>query len=118
AAGNGGNPAVDTVLAALETQDAAPELGRLFVDPVADTATAGEVAFLNQLIGPLADAIYGDEFAGALGVPGGSRGRASPRRRRARPGPLRPPAGRASHRGPGVRAHAHGQPRRVGADRR
>jgi hypothetical protein len=74
AAGNGGNPAVDTVLAALETQDAAPELGRFFVDPVADTTTAGEVSFLNQLIGRLANAIYGDEFAGALGVPGGSRG--------------------------------------------
>ncbi|HET6304023.1 MAG TPA: penicillin acylase family protein [Myxococcota bacterium] len=73
-AGNGGNPAVDTVLAALETQDAAPELGRFFVDPVADAATAGEVSFLNQLIGRLANAIYGDEFAGALGVPGGSRG--------------------------------------------
>jgi hypothetical protein len=74
AAGNGGNPAVDAVLAALEAQDAAPELGRFFVDPVAAATTAGEVAFLNQLIGRLANAIYGDEFAGALGVPGGSRG--------------------------------------------
>jgi hypothetical protein len=44
------------------------------VDPVADTTSAGEVAFLNQLIGRLANAIYGDEFAGAIGVPGGSRG--------------------------------------------
>jgi len=73
AIGNGGNPAVDTVLVALEAQNGTPEFGRHFVDPVTATTTAGEVAFLNTLINNLAVAIYGDEYAGAIGVPTGTR---------------------------------------------
>ena len=71
--GNGGNLAVDTVLAALEAHNAAPEFGRYFIDPVTATTTAGEVAFLNTLINNLAVAIYGDEYAGAISVPTGTR---------------------------------------------
>lgn len=73
AVGNGGNPAVDTVLAQLEAQNAAPEFGRYFEDPVTATATAGEVAFLNTLINELADDIYGDELGGVVGTPTGTR---------------------------------------------
>jgi hypothetical protein len=61
------------VLAQLEAFESAPVLGRRFVDPVEDTTVAGEIAFLNQLIADLAGAIYGDEYAGAVGVPGGER---------------------------------------------
>jgi hypothetical protein len=71
--GNGGNPAVDVVLAQLEAHQGAPEFGRNFIDPVLATTVLGEVAFMNQLINRLADAIYADEFAGALAVPTGSR---------------------------------------------
>jgi hypothetical protein len=71
--GNGGNTAVDTVLAQLEAQQAEPEQGRNFVDPVAATTVAGEVAFMNNLINALMQDIYGDEFAGAVPVPTGSR---------------------------------------------
>ena len=74
AVGNGGNPDVDTVLAQLEAHNAAPEHGRYFVDPVSATVHAGEVTFLNSLVSQLANDIYGDEFAGAVGVPGGNRG--------------------------------------------
>lgn len=69
--GNLGNPAVDTVLAALEAHNAAPLFGRSFIDPVAATTTRGEVAFMNDLINQLATAIYGDEYSGAIGVPDG-----------------------------------------------
>lgn len=71
--GDGGNPAVGTVLARLEAHQAAPTFGRNFIDPVSATTNAGEVAFLNQLINRLAQDIYGDEFGGALPVPSGSR---------------------------------------------
>jgi hypothetical protein len=71
--GNGGNPAVDTVLARLEAQQAAPDLGRNFIDPVSATTDAGEVAFMNQLINQLAVDIYGDELNGAVPVPTGAR---------------------------------------------
>ncbi|TFH23185.1 MAG: hypothetical protein E4H03_06765 [Myxococcales bacterium] len=74
AVGNGGNPDVDTVLAQLEAHNATPEFGRGLVDPVTATEVAGEVAFINSLTAQLADDIYGDEFTGAVGVPGGSRG--------------------------------------------
>ncbi|HYC56302.1 MAG TPA: penicillin acylase family protein [Candidatus Binatia bacterium] len=70
--GNGGNPAVDTVLAALEAHNGAPEFGRHFVDPLTATATAGENALLNTLINDLAQDIYADELA-SVGVPGGAR---------------------------------------------
>jgi hypothetical protein len=73
AVGTGGNPAVETVLARLEAQQAAPEHGRFFIDPVLETTTAGEVAFLNTLINRPAQDISRDEFAGALAVPTGSR---------------------------------------------
>jgi hypothetical protein len=71
AVGNGGVPEVDTVLAALETQNAAPELGRFLVDPVLETVMAGEVEFMEDLVNQLASDIYGDEYAGAISVPGG-----------------------------------------------
>jgi hypothetical protein len=71
--GNGGNPAVDSVLAALEAHNAAPELGRRFIDPVLATTEAGEVPFLNNLINRLAADIYGDEHAGALPAQTGTR---------------------------------------------
>ena len=75
AVGNGGNPDVDTVLVQLEQWNGAPEFGRNFIDPVADTMLAGEVAFLKSVFTAIGDAIYADEF-GALGVPGGSDGEA------------------------------------------
>jgi hypothetical protein len=71
AVGNGGNPDVDTVLAALEAHNGAPELGRFFIDPVTATEAAGELDFLNDLANQLAQDIYGDEYSGAIGVPGG-----------------------------------------------
>jgi hypothetical protein len=71
--GNGGEPAVDTVLAALEAHEAAPYLGRYFIDPVFDTTREGAVFFLNNLINQLAQDIYGDEYGGAVNVPTGSR---------------------------------------------
>jgi hypothetical protein len=74
AVGNGGNPDVDTVLAALEAHQGSPEFGRAFVDPVNDTRSAGEEAFISSLINQLATDIYGDELSGAVGVPGGARG--------------------------------------------
>ncbi|HUQ52155.1 MAG TPA: penicillin acylase family protein, partial [Gammaproteobacteria bacterium] len=73
AEGNGGNMNVDTVLAALEAHNAAPMFGRYFEDPVTATTGAGEVAFLNTFINNLATAIFGDEYAGAIGVPTGTR---------------------------------------------
>jgi acyl-homoserine lactone acylase PvdQ len=71
--GSGGNPAVETVLSRLEAQQAPPESGRYFTDAVRDTTTAGEVAFLNQLVNKLAQDIYGDEYDGAVPVPSASR---------------------------------------------
>ncbi|HYC00545.1 MAG TPA: penicillin acylase family protein [Candidatus Limnocylindrales bacterium] len=72
AVGNGGNPAVDTVLAALEAHDGLPDDGRAFNDPLTATTVAGELSFLNSLINSLATTIYGDELA-AVGVPTGAR---------------------------------------------
>jgi hypothetical protein len=72
AVGNGGDPQVDTVLAALEAHQGAPSLGREFVDPVADTTRDGEISFLEGLASRLGQDIFGDELA-AVGVPGGSR---------------------------------------------
>jgi hypothetical protein len=73
--GNGGNAQVDTVLAALEAFQGAPEYGRNFIDPVTATTTAGEISFLNQLISRLSSAIYADELSGTgIGVPGGTTG--------------------------------------------
>ena len=74
AVGNGGNADVDTVLAQLETHNAGPEFGREFIDPVTDLKTAGESNFLESLIVQLANDIYGDEYAGAISVPGGTDG--------------------------------------------
>jgi hypothetical protein len=73
AVGDGGNPAVDTVLARLEQFDAAPLFGRGFVDPVSATTVAGEQPFVSDLVDQLARSIFGDEFEGAVGVPGGAR---------------------------------------------
>jgi hypothetical protein len=64
AVGTGGNPQIETVLAALEANTGSPYFGRYFVDPVTDTSAAGELVFLNELLNHLADAIYGDELAG------------------------------------------------------
>jgi hypothetical protein len=64
--GNGGDPDVDTVLAALEAHNGSPEFGRYIIDPVTDTTTAGEMEFLKVLIDNLAAAIYGDEFSGTV----------------------------------------------------
>ncbi|MDP3768589.1 MAG: flexitail domain-containing putative surface protein, partial [Dehalococcoidia bacterium] len=61
--GNGGNPNVDTVLAALETHNGSPLFGRGFLDPVTDTAIAGETLFLESLIDEVWNAIYADEFS-------------------------------------------------------
>ena len=72
AVGNGGNPAVDTVLAALEAHNASPFFGRGFIDPVGDTTVKGELPFLRSLINQLAVDIYGDEYGGAIGNPTGS----------------------------------------------
>jgi hypothetical protein len=74
AVGNGGNPAVDTVLAALELHNGSPLFGRFFIDPVAATTVRGEVAFLNTFINQLAVDIYGDEYSGA--IPNATGGRA------------------------------------------
>lgn len=74
AVGNGGNPNVDSILAALEAHQGAPDYGRGFIDPVADTTIHGAIAFLNSLVNKLAQDIYGDEYSGAVSVPGGSRG--------------------------------------------
>src|SRR5581483_3793286 len=74
AVGNGGNPAVDTVLAALEANNASPNFGRFFIDPVTATTTHGEPAFLKTLFDRLALDIYGDEFSGAIANVTGSRG--------------------------------------------
>ncbi|MEO8604897.1 MAG: penicillin acylase family protein [bacterium] len=71
--GNGGNNAVDSVLTQLEANQAAPELGRNFVDPVAATTNAGEVAFMNNLINALSQDIYGNELGGAVPVPTSGR---------------------------------------------
>ncbi len=73
AVGNGGNAAVDTVLAQLEVHNATPEFGRSIVDPVTATETAGETVFITSLVSALVNDIYGDEFSGAVGVPGGGR---------------------------------------------
>ncbi len=73
--GNGGNPQVDTVLAALETHNGAPFLGRYFIDPLTASTMKGEVAFLNSLIARLSSAIYGDELSGTtMAPPGGATG--------------------------------------------
>ena len=74
AVGNGGNPDVDTVLAELEAHNGSPALGREFIDPVSDLKTFGEVNFLENLIVQLANDIYGDEYSGAISVPGGTDG--------------------------------------------
>ncbi len=74
AVGNGGNPAVDTVLAALEAFQASPDFGRHFIDPVLSDRAAGELTFLNTLINQLAQDIYGGEYSGAISVPGGTDG--------------------------------------------
>ncbi|MEX1252920.1 MAG: penicillin acylase family protein [Dehalococcoidia bacterium] len=66
--GNGGNPAVDTVLAALETHNGSPFFGRNYIDPVTATTMEGEVAFLNALITKLSNNIYADELSGT-GIP-------------------------------------------------
>lgn len=73
AVGNGGNPLVDTVLAALEAHQAAPFLGRGFIDPVYDTFARGELTFLNNLVNKLALDILTDELTGAVSVPTGGR---------------------------------------------
>ncbi len=73
AVGNGGNPAVDSVLAALESHQASPSFGRNFINPVTATTNDGEVVFMNNLINKLALDIFGDEFTGALPVPTGGR---------------------------------------------
>jgi hypothetical protein len=73
AVGNGGNAAVDSVLAALEAHNQATFLGRNYVDPVTATTHAGEVTFLNNLVNRLALDVYGDELGGAVNVPTGGR---------------------------------------------
>jgi hypothetical protein len=71
AVGNGGNLDVDTVLAALEAHNAAPDSGRFFVDPVTATTEAGEMEFLDDLIDQLVTDIFGDEYGGLVNPPGG-----------------------------------------------
>jgi hypothetical protein len=71
ASGDGGNPQIEAVLSALEVHDGPPHLGRHLTDPLG-TTSAGELVFLDRLINDLARAIYGDEYAGAIGVPGGT----------------------------------------------
>src|SRR4030095_1212912 len=73
AVGTGGNPALNTVVTALETHQAGPFYGRYFIDAVNATTTKGELAFLNNLINRLAIDIYGDEYAGAVSVPTGGK---------------------------------------------
>jgi hypothetical protein len=71
--GTGGNPQVETVLAALEANNGSPYFGRYLVDPVTDTTAAGELVFLNALLKNLKDAIYGDELAGTgVDIPDGA----------------------------------------------
>jgi hypothetical protein len=71
--GTGGNPEIETVLAALEAHDGSPYFGRYLVDPVTDTTAAGELVFLNELLNRLADDIYGDELSGTgVDIPKGS----------------------------------------------
>ncbi len=73
--GNGGSPAVDTVLAALETHNGSPIFGRNYIDPVTATMNEGEVAFLNSMISRLSTAIYGDELSTTgIGPPTGASG--------------------------------------------
>lgn len=73
--GNGGNPQVDTVLAALEAFQGPPTYGRAFIDPVTATQTEGEIAFLNAMISRMSSAIWGDELSGTgIGNPGGAFG--------------------------------------------
>ena len=73
--GNGGNPDVDTVLAALEAHNGSPTFGRGFVDPVTATMIESEVAFLEAFVSRLGSAIYGDELSGTgISVPGGESG--------------------------------------------
>jgi hypothetical protein len=43
--GTGDNPEIETVLAALETNNESPYFGRYLVDPVTDTTAAGELVF-------------------------------------------------------------------------
>ena len=64
AVGNGGNPDVDTALAALEAHNGSPDFGRHFIDPVCATTTAGELTLLDELVNRLASDIYGDELSG------------------------------------------------------
>ena len=71
--GTGGDAALNTVVTALEAHQAGPFLGRYFIDPVNDTTTKGELAFLNSLVNRLAVDIYGDEYAGAVSVPTGGK---------------------------------------------
>jgi len=73
AVGTGGDPALNTVVTALESHQAGPYFGRYFIDPVNDTTTKGELTFLNNLINRLAIDIYGDEYAGAVSVPTGGK---------------------------------------------
>ncbi|HWP64865.1 MAG TPA: penicillin acylase family protein [Candidatus Limnocylindria bacterium] len=73
AVGNGGEPSVDAVLAQLLAHQGPPFFGRRFIDPVLDTVSKGEMVFLNSLVNRLARDIYGDELAGAVSVPTGSR---------------------------------------------
>jgi hypothetical protein len=70
AVGNGGNPDVDTVLAALEAHNGSPFFGRRYVDPVTVTRTAGEIDFLEDLTDQLTQDIFGNEF-GSLTPPFG-----------------------------------------------
>ena len=73
--GTGGNPDVETVLAALEAHNGSPFFGRGFIDPVSATTIEGETAFLSALVSRLSSDIYGDEYSGTiLGPPGGGRG--------------------------------------------
>ena len=82
--GNGGNPDVDIVLAALEAHNGGPFFGRGFIDPLLATEIEGELIFLGgnpfgpevtDLIRELSNAIYGDEFAGTgISPPRGTQG--------------------------------------------
>ena len=80
--GNGGNPDVDTVLAALEAHAGSPLFGRGFIDPVTATTVAGEGILVGgnpfgpevtTLVRELSAAIYGDEFSGTGVSPGGGQ---------------------------------------------
>jgi hypothetical protein len=78
-----GDGAIQAIVEALEDHNDDPDCltlgtsepcGRTFVDPVSDTTVFGEEIFLESLISQLANDIYGDEFSGAVSVPGGSNG--------------------------------------------